>query len=63
MFRLPRFTFVNLLQFVFHNSPWNSLHVIYLYIFKKCQNFQTENKFKELILGKMSRIRQISHVV
>ena len=31
--------------------------------FKKFQNFQTKNKLKELILAKISRIPQISHVI
>ena len=36
MFRLPRFTFANLFEFVLQNSAWNCLHVIYLYILKTC---------------------------
>ena len=31
--------------------------------FKKCQNFQTKNKLKELVLAKISRIPQISHLI
>ena len=31
--------------------------------FKKCQNFQTKNKLKELILAKITRTPQISHII
>ena len=31
--------------------------------FKNCQNFQTKSKMKELILAKISRIPQISHII
>ena len=40
MFWLPRFIFANLFEFVFHNSAWNSLHVIYLYILKSVKIFK-----------------------
>ena len=41
MFLLPNFTLANLFEFVFHESAWNFLHIIYLCILKKCQNFHT----------------------
>ena len=31
--------------------------------FKKCQNFQTKNKLKELVLAKISPIPQISQCI
>ena len=31
--------------------------------FKRCQNFQRKNKLKKLILAKITRIPQISHVI
>ena len=40
--------------------------VLYTYVsihLKKCQNFQTKNKFKELVLAKISGILQISYVI
>ena len=30
---------------------------------KRCQNFQTKNILKELVLAKISRIPQLSHVI
>ena len=52
-FLTPGLTYANF-EFVFHNTASNPLHVIYLYNFKKCQNFQAKNKLKEFILAKMS---------
>ena len=37
-------------------------HNLSLYFNKKCQNFQTKNKLKELILAKISDIPQISQI-
>ena len=41
-----RFNFVNLFEFVFHNSAWNSLHVIYLYILKSVEIFKQRTNWK-----------------
>ena len=40
MFCFPRFIFANLFEFVFHNSAWSCLHVIYLYILKSVNIFK-----------------------
>ena len=44
--RLPRFTFPNLFEFVFHNSAWNSLRVIYLYALKSVKIFEQRTNWK-----------------
>ena len=47
----------------FHNTAWNLLHVIYLYILKSVKNFKAKNKLKELILADISCIQQLSHAI
>ena len=47
----------------FHNTAWNLLHVIYLYVLKSVKNFKAKNKLKELILADISCIQQLSHAI
>ena len=49
---------LNLFFIILHEILYTNLSIH----FKKCQNFQTKNKLKELILAKISPIPQISHV-
>ena len=58
MFSSLRFTFANLFKFVFHNSAWNSLHIIYLYnlksvkIFKQITNWENSFQLKYHVFHK-----------
>ena len=48
---LPRFTLGNLFEFVFHNSAWNSFHLIYLYILKSVKIFKQRTNWKKLFIA------------
>ena len=50
--------FANLFEFVFHNSTWNSLHVIYLHILKSVKIFKQRTNWKNSFYLKYHAFRK-----